>query len=87
MRVDDLYNFVLVLGLTGIVIGVVLTILGKLGSTSGLTTDATEGINNVTAAIKTLPVDWMTIIVTIGALAVILGLVVAAFFMFRPSGR
>lgn len=79
MRVADLYGFVLVLGLTGILVGIVLTVLGKLALTTGMTSDASTGINNTVTAIKSIPDDWLTIVVTVGVLAVILGLVMAGF--------
>lgn len=79
MQVGDIYNLVLVVGLTGVLIGVVLTVLGNLSGASGITADASSGINSTITAINTIPTTWLGLIITISVLAVILALVLRSF--------
>lgn len=79
MQVGDIYNLVLVVGLTGVLTGVVLTVLGNLSGATGITGDASTGINATITAINAIPQTWLGLIITISVLAVILGLVLRSF--------
>ena len=81
MQVGDLYQFVLLLVLVGMIVGVGILTLDKFAATSGITSGAAAAINNASAAIADIPVSWMSLIVTIGVLAIILGLVLRSFAM------
>jgi hypothetical protein len=79
MDISDLYNFVLLLVLVGLIVGVGVLVLDKFGATSGVTDDAETAINDSRDAIGGIATDWMALIVTIGVLAIILGLVLRSF--------
>lgn len=79
MKLENLYGFVLTFVLVGILLGVGLTVLGKMQSASGLTTDAVQGINATVNAIKSLPTDWFGVIVIIVAAVIIIALVFRGF--------
>jgi len=83
MEVGNLYQFVLVLVLVGLIAGVGVLILDKFSSTSGVTDEASAAINASRDAVAEVPENWMSLIVTIGILAVILGLVLASFAYVR----
>lgn len=79
MEVGQLYQFVLVIVLVGMVIGVGVLVLDKFAATSGVTATAAEALNDSRNAIATIASDWLPIIVIVGALAVILFLVIRSF--------
>lgn len=79
MQVGDLYQFVLLLVLVGMIVGVGVLTLDKFAATTGITAGAKAAINNASASISAIPVSWMSLIVTIGVLAIILGLVLRSF--------
>lgn len=79
MDVGELYQFVLILVLIGILLGVSFTVLGNLSSASGVTNNASTAINQTISALGTIPSTWLTLIVTIAVLAIVLTLVLRAF--------
>lgn len=79
MEVGQLYQFVLVIVLVGMVIGVGVLVLDKFAATSGVTATAGTALNDSRDAIATIASDWLPIIVIVGALAVILYLVIRSF--------
>ena len=80
MQVGDLYVFVLTLVLVGMLVGVGVLALDKFGSTSGVSEAASTAINASRDAIGEVSTVWMSLIVTIGVLAIIIGLVIAGFY-------
>lgn len=80
MEVGGLYQFVLLLVLVGIVLGVGILILDKLGASVD-STAAETALNDTRDALGTIGTDWMGIIVIVGVCAVILFLVIRAFTM------
>jgi type II secretory pathway component PulF len=79
MSIGDLFPIVLTLTLVGITLGVGLLILGKFSVASGITADASTGVNNTITAINDLPSTWLPIIVVVVAAAIIVTLVVRSF--------
>jgi len=79
MEVGDLYQFVLLLVLVGMIIGVGVLTLDKFQATSGLTGDAILGINSSKNAIVGIATDWLPLIVVVAILAIVLGLVIRSF--------
>lgn len=79
MEVGQLYQFVLVIVLVGMVIGVGVLVLDKFAATTGVTATAETALNDSRDAIATIASDWLPIIVIVGALAVILFLVIRSF--------
>jgi len=76
MTLGDMYPAILTLVLIGILIGVGLTVLTKLGETTSGT--AGTKVNATATAIGDF-VTWMTIIVVVLAASVIITLVIRSF--------
>lgn len=81
MEVGGLYQFVLLLVLIGMILGVGVLVLDKFAATSGLTTNAQNAINDTVNAITPIASTWLGLIVTIAVLAIILTLVIRSFSM------
>ena len=87
MEIGNLYQFVLILVLVGLIAGVGVLILDKFGTTSGIGSEASTAINASRDAVADIPEDWMSLIVTIGVLAIILTLVLASFSFVKGGNR
>jgi hypothetical protein len=72
---NEVYSLVLILGLTGVLIGVVLTILAKMASSSGITGKAQGGLNKTIDAIYDIPNTWLPVIVIVAVAGIVLFLV------------
>lgn len=83
MEVGELYSFVLLLVLVGMIIGVGVLTLDKFSQTTGLTDTAETAINNSRDAITPIASTWLPLVVTIVVLAIILGIVIRSFSMRR----
>lgn len=79
MEIKDLYQFVLLLVLIGLILGVGVLTLNKFQATAGLNNETIAVLANVTDALKPIASDWMPLIVTIAVLAIILTLVITSF--------
>lgn len=79
MDVGNLYQFVLLLVLVGMIVGVGVLVLDKFGSTSGVTSSASTAINASRDAVGEVATTWLGLIVTIAVLAIILTLVIRSF--------
>lgn len=79
MNIGSLYQFVLVLVLVGMLVGVGVLALDKFGSTSGVSSAAQTAINASRDAVGTVSNTWLTLIVTIGVLAIVITLVISGF--------
>lgn len=79
MEINQLYQFVLLLVLVGMITGVGVLTLDKFQATSGVTSAASTAINGSRDAIGAIGSTWMSLIVTIGILALIVALVVGSF--------
>lgn len=67
------------LGISNTVVGVGVLVQDKFATTSGVTVAAQTAINGSRDAVGAIGSTWMTLIVTIGVLALIMGLVIAGF--------
>lgn len=81
MNIGNLYQFVLVLVLVSMLVGVGVLALDKFGATAGITASAQTAINASRDAVGGISSTWMGLIVTIGVLAIIIGLVIGGFYM------
>ena len=79
MEVGQLYQFVLLLVMVGMILGVGILVLDKFSATSGLSGKATGAINDTVDAITPIASTWLPLIVTIAALAIIMVLVLRSF--------
>ncbi len=83
MELGGLYNFVLILILTGFLVGVGVLALDKMMDGTGTTTAANVSIVAARNAVGEIASNWMSLIVTIGVLALIIGLIVGGFAMYQ----
>lgn len=81
MEVAQLYQFVLMLVLVGLVLGVGILIVDKFSQATGITTSAQESLNDTRTALGTISSDWLGIIVIVAMCAILLVLVIRSFFM------
>ena len=79
MEVGQLYQFVLLLVLVGIVIGVGTLVLDKFAISSGITEAASDAINSTRAEVTGIATNWLGIIVIVVVAAIVLGLVMSSF--------
>ena len=79
MDVSDLYQFVLLLVLIGMIIGVGIIVLDNFASSTGVTAKASTAINSTRDAITPIATTWLPLVVTVVVLAIILKLVVGSF--------
>lgn len=79
MEVGGLYQFVLLLVMIGMIVGVGLITLARFGETRGLNDSVVTEINNTIGAIGSIPSTWLPLIVTIVVLAIIMTLVLRSF--------
>ena len=86
MEFQQLYQFVLMVVLIGLILGVGMVVLGAFSVSTGVTAGASTAINNTITALATIPSTWLPLIVTIAALAIILTLVIRSF-QFGGGGR
>jgi len=83
MELNQLYQFVLLIVLVGMILGVGVLTLDKFASTTGVTGDASEAINDTRDALTPIASDWLPLIVTVAILAIIITLVVRSFSFGR----
>ena len=79
MELGDLYQFVLLIVLIGLLIGVGMVVLSNFEQTTAVTGTASTAINNTVTAISAIPSTWLPLIVTIAVLSIVLVLVIRAF--------
>ena len=79
LELGQLYQFVLLIVLVGMIIGVGVLTLDKFSTSSGVTDTAGDAINATRAEIATIATSWMGLIVTLAILSIILFLVVRSF--------
>jgi len=83
MEIGDLYQFVLLLVLIGMILGVGVLVLDKFATSSGVSVSAATAINNTRDAIIPIGSTWLPLIVTVAVLAIILTLVIRSFARAR----
>lgn len=79
MEVGQLYQFVLLIVLVGMIIGVGVLTLDKFSTSSGVTATASTAINNARAEVAGIASNWLGLIVTVAILSIVLFLVVRSF--------
>ena len=79
MEIGELYQFVLLLVLVGMVIGVGVLVLDKFKVASGTGSYVNTTLDAGRDAIGGIASDWLALIVTIAVLAIILTLVIRSF--------
>ena len=79
MEVGELYQFVLLLVMIGLILGVGILVLDKFQATSGLTNNSIIAINGTINAISPIASSWLPLVVTIVVLVIIVGLVIRGF--------
>lgn len=77
MEVSQLYDFVLLIVLVGMILGVGLLVLANF--TNAISGDAGTSVNNTITALGPIASTWIPLIVTIASLAIILILVIRSF--------
>jgi hypothetical protein len=83
MEVGELYQFVLLLVLIGMILGVGVLVLDKFATSTGVTATASSAINSTRDAITPIASTWLPLIVTVAVLAIILTLVIKSFSQNR----
>ena len=83
MELGELYQFVLLVILVGMIIGVGVLVLDKFSSATGVTTAAQTAINSARTEVGAVATSWLGLIVTIAVLAIILTLVIRSFSQGR----
>jgi len=79
MELKDLYNFVLLIVLVGMIIGVGVLTLDKFSTSTGVSATASSAINSTREEIANISTNWIGLIVTVSILAIILTLVIRSF--------
>lgn len=79
MQVGELYQFVLLIVLVGMVLGVGILSIDKFSSSSGVTSAASTALNDTRTELGTIASSWLGLIVTIAVLAIVITLVVRSF--------
>lgn len=79
MEVGGLYNFVLLLVLVGMVLGVGILVIDKFAASSGITADASTALNATRDELSGIATNWLGIVVIVVVAAIVLGLVIRSF--------
>lgn len=79
MEIRDLYGFVLMLVLVGMLVGVGILTLDKFAATTGITAAAETALNDARDALAEVPSTWLILLVTIVVLGIIMGVVIKSF--------
>ena len=79
MDVGDLYQFILLIVLVGMILGVGILVIDKFSTSSGVTSAASTALNNTRTELGTIASTWLGLIVTVVVLAIILTLVIRSF--------
>lgn len=79
-QIANLYSYVLIIAMVAILLGVGLTVLGKLGTTLRGSNDTTTrkaqvAINSTVTGLASITSDWLPVIVVVAVAAIILYLV------------
>lgn len=82
MEIGGLYQFTLTLVLVGMIVGIGVLVLDKLTTSTAVTAAANTSIIAARNAVGDIAEDWFSLIVTIGVLALVLGLTIAGFAYF-----
>lgn len=81
MEIGGLYQFVLIIVLVVLLVGVGVLITDKFAQTTGVTAAAGASLNAGRDALTTINTQWMSIVILIGIMAIIIGLVIGSFVL------
>lgn len=81
MEIGELYQFILLIVLVSMILGVGLIVLGNFSTAAGVTPAAATAINGTIDALAPIGTTWMPLIVTVAVLAIILTMVIRSFNM------
>ena len=80
MEIGQLYQFVLLIVLVGMLLGIGLVVLNNFSTATGVAgTPAAVGINDTMDALATIPSTWLPLVVVVAMLAIVLVLVLRSF--------
>lgn len=79
MDVSELYQFVLLIVLVGMILGVGVLVLSNFSASAGVGDAAGDTINSTISAMTPIASTWLPLIVTVAVLAIILTLVIRSF--------
>jgi len=84
MELKNLYQFVLILIMVGMIIGIGVVSLDKMTSAAASTyttssATLTYALGNATLAIRSIATNWLGLIVIIVILAIIIGIMIKSF--------
>ena len=79
MEIGQLYQFVLLIVLVGMILGVGVIVLDNFSGSTGVSATASSTINSTRDALTPIATTWIPLIVTIAALAIVLVLVIRSF--------
>lgn len=75
-QMSSLYSWVLIILMTGLLMGVILAVMQKMSQTGGVNgTTAEDSLNDSTTAISSIASDWLPVIIVVAVAAIILYLV------------
>ena len=83
MELNDLYQFILLIVLVGMILGVGILSIDKFAASTGITTAAQTALNNTRTELGTIASSWLGLIVTIAVLAIVMTLVIRSFARAR----
>ena len=87
MELGGLYQFVLMIVLIGLILGVGILLLDSFSTASGVTSTASAAINNTRTALATIASSWLSLIILIVVMAIIITLVIRSFSGMGEGGR
>lgn len=79
MEVGQLYQFVLLIVLVGMLLGVGILVLDNFANSSGVSSAAQTAINGTRTALSPIATTWLPLIITVAVLAIVLVLVIRSF--------
>ncbi len=80
MGLTDLYQYVWIIVLIGVVVAVGIVILDKMKESSGLGNTSQNALNSTISALADIPEVWLGIIVVIVVMAIVISLLFRSFF-------
>ena len=79
MEIGALYNFILLIVLCGMILGVGIIVLDKFSTSAGISATASTAVNNTRTSLTPIASTWMPLIVTVAVLSIVLTLVIRSF--------
>jgi len=83
MEINELYQFVLLLVMIGLILGVGVLTLDKFQTANSISGTANTTLSDTVTAITPIASTWLPLIVTIVVLSIILTLVIRSFVVKR----